>query len=418
MKSLRLTDAQRLDWLQLIRSANIGPRTFRQLLNKFGGAGASLAALPAMIAKGGGAETIRLADRGEVEREVEATHRLGAVFIAMGEPDYPAALAEIDSCPPVIAVRGPLAILQRGAIALVGSRNASAAGLTFTARLARDFGRGGFAVVSGLARGIDEAAHRASLRTGTIAVLGGGHARVYPADHEPLCEEIIAAGGVVLSEMPLNWEPRGRDFPRRNRIVSGLSRAVVVVEAARKSGSLITARFALEQGREVFAVPGSPLDPRAEGANDLLREGAGLCTRPEDVTDVLRAGAADTGRPPTDLFGESSGAQGEPLWDEAELFGAGELTTPASDPMSEMDEPARHMPLGVGGGAPARRATAAHPPAPRNLLDLLGPSPVPLDDLVRASGRPAGDVMREVFELELAGRIQRHGNGLVGLRIS
>ena len=414
MSNLRLTDAQRLDWLQLIRSANIGPRTFRQLVNKFGGAGAALAALPAMIARGGGAESIRLADRGEVEREIDATHRLGAVFIAMGEPDYPAALAEIDASPPVIIVRGALAILQRGAIALVGSRNASAAGLTFTGRLAREFGRGGFAVVSGLARGIDEAAHRASLRTGTIAVLGGGHARVYPADHEPLCDEIIAAGGVVLSEMPLNWEPRGRDFPRRNRIVSGLSRAVVVVEAARKSGSLITARFALEQGREVFAVPGSPLDPRAEGANDLLREGAGLCTRPEDVTDALNAVTVGAGGRKTDLFSDSAGPPGEALWDEAELFEAGQLATPASDPMSEMDEPGPLTPLGAG--ASRQTPAAAFAPAPKNLLELLGPSPVALDDLVRASGRPAGDVMREVFELELAGRVQRHGNSLVGLR--
>ena len=414
MSGLRLSDAQRLDWLQLIRCANIGPRTFRMLLNKYGSAAAALAALPELIGKSSGAAAVKFAARAEVEREIEATAALGGVFIALGEPDYPPALAEIDTSPPVIVVRGALAALQRPAIAMVGSRNASAAGLVFTARLAREFGRDGYGVVSGLARGIDAAAHVAAMRSGTIAVLAGGHARVYPSEHEPMVDEIIEAGGAVITEMPLNWEPRGRDFPRRNRLVSGLSQAVVVVEAARRSGSLITARFALEQGREVFAVPGSPLDPRAEGANDLLREGAGLCTRPEDVTDALNAGTVGAGGRKTDLFSDSAGPPGEALWDEAELFEAGQLATPASDPMSEMDEPGPLTPLGAG--ASRQTPAAAFAPAPKNLLELLGPSPVALDDLVRASGRPAGDVMREVFELELAGRVQRHGNSLVGLR--
>lgn len=417
MSGQRLSDAQRLDWLQLIRCGNIGPRTFRMLLNKFGGAGAALAALPGLISKGEGAAVIKLATRAEVEREVEASAALGIIFVALGEPDYPPALAEIDTSPPVIAVRGPLAILQRRCIALVGSRNASAAGLAFTARLAREFGRDGFAVVSGLARGIDAGAHQAALVTGTIAVLAGGHARIYPSDHEPLCDEIIAAGGVVISEMPLNWEPRGRDFPRRNRIVSGLSQAVVVVEAARRSGSLITAKFALEQGREVFAVPGSPLDPRAEGTNDLLRQGAGLCTRAQDVTDALGA-AQRSSRPDPGLFGEGGTDTQEPLWDEADPFGTSVLDIPAFETGFELDEPERAAPGNpdVVRTTPGRLAGMGGPvQGAASVEALLGPSPVSLDDLVRACGRPAREVMREVFELELAGKILRQGNGLISL---
>lgn len=416
MSGLRLTAAQRLDWLHLIRCGNVGPRTFRILLSKFGGAAAALEALPGLLAKGGGGQAIAIFPRADVEREVEAAAALGIVFVAMGEPDYPPALAQIDASPPVIAVRGAMAALQKQAIAIVGSRNASAAGLAFTGRLAREFGRDGFAVVSGLARGIDAGAHEAALRTGTIAVLAGGHARIYPSEHEPLCEQIIAAGGAVISEMPLNWEPRGRDFPRRNRIVSGLSRAVVVVEAARRSGSLITAKFALEQGREVFAVPGSPLDPRAEGTNDLLRQGAGLCTRAEDVTDALRTGASPMRAEPG-LFGEGGGLPEEPLWDEAALFGM-PVTLVSSVPAgAELDEPGE-TPLSPGVSA-LKRQSAPAPVADRArpcLTELLGPAPVPLDDLVRAAKAPVRQVMQEILELELAGKILRHRDGGISLK--
>ena len=268
----RLTEEQRLDWLQLIRCDNIGPRTFRTLLNRFGGAGAALDALPDLVKRNAAGRAIKMASRAEAEEEMAACARLGVRFVALGEPDYPIALRAIDAAPPLIAVRGRALVLAEPGVAIVGSRNASAAGLAFADRLARGLGRAGFVIVSGLARGIDLAAHRASFETGTIAVLAGGHARPYPPDHAPLLDQ-IAERGAVISEMPLNWEPRGRDFPRRNRIVSGLALGTVVVEAARRSGSLITARFASEQGREVFAVPGSPLDPRSEGTNDLLREG-------------------------------------------------------------------------------------------------------------------------------------------------
>ena len=315
----RLSEAQRLDWLQLIRCENIGPRTFRTLLNRFGGAGAALEALPDLIKRNAAGRPIKLASRAEAEEEMAASAEMGVRFIALGEPDYPAALRAIDAAPPLIAVRGRGEALAEPAVAIVGSRNASAAGLAFADRLARGLGRAGFVIVSGLARGIDLSAHRASLETGTIAVLAGGHARPYPSDHAPLLDQ-IAEKGAVVSEMPLNWEPRGRDFPRRNRIVSGLALGVVVVEAARRSGSLITARFASEQGREVFSVPGSPLDPRSEGTNDLLREGATLCTRVEDVESAL---APLLGRRPDDLFTEAEPAarNHEKLWDELDLFG-------------------------------------------------------------------------------------------------
>jgi DNA processing protein len=357
----RLTDEQRLDWLRLIRSESIGPRTFRALVNKYGGAAAALEALPE-LARQGGRRSLKIATRADAERELAAA-RMGVGFVAMGEPDYPKALQAIDTAPPLIAVRGEAAILGRPAVAVVGSRNASAAGLTFTERLSRQLGEAGYAIVSGLARGIDTRAHRATLRTGTVAALAGGQDRVYPAENEPLLEDIVAQGGAVISEMPLGWEPRGRDFPRRNRVVSGLCYGVVVVEAARRSGSLITARFALEQGREVFAVPGSPLDPRAEGTNDLIREGATLCSAVEHVRAVLDPLIA-TG-PRLDRRVEEPGPTEatEPLWDELDLPGLPDLV-----PAPAFAEAARLGTDHVVGPAPAP-----------SVLDLLGPSPIAID---------------------------------------
>ena len=213
---------------------------------------------------------------------------MGVSLVALGEPDYPLRLQMIDDAPPLLAVRGKLSALALSMVAIVGARNASAAGVKFAERIARELGEAGFGIVSGLARGIDAGAHRASLATGTIAVLAGGHDHIYPPEHAGLAEAILAEGALI-SEMPLGWEPRARDFPRRNRLISGLSLGVVVIEAARRSGSLITARMALEQGREVFAVPGSPLDPRCEGSNGLLKQGATLVTEVADVTAVLAA---------------------------------------------------------------------------------------------------------------------------------
>ena len=365
--SVRLSDEQRLDWLRLIRSDNVGPRTFRALINHYGGARSALSALPDLARRGGAKGPARISSREDAAREVKAATALGVSFVALGEPDYPRRLQMIDDAPPLLAVRGNVAALGLPAVAIVGARNASAAGVRFAERHAsRDLGAAGLAVVSGLARGIDAAAHRASLATGTIAVLAGGHDRLYPSEHAELAQAILAQGALV-SEMPFGHEPRARDFPRRNRLISGVCAGVVVVEAARRSGSLITARFGLEQGREVFAVPGSPLDPRTEGSNDLIKQGATLVTEAADVIAVLRPilGA------PVELRAEEPGAP-----------------APPSEP---------------GAGERAR------------IVELLGPTPVPIDDLVRLSGSSPAVVRVVLLELELAGRLERHGGALVSL---
>jgi DNA processing protein len=368
-KNVRLTDDQRLDWLRLIRSENVGPRTFRSLLRHYGSAHAALDALPDLARRGGSARTIRVCPRPDAEREMEAAHRAGATFIALGEAAYPHRLAEIDDAPPLVAVRGDIAVLARPMIAIVGSRNASAAGLKFTERLAHDLGEAGFVIASGLARGIDAAAHRASLAHGTVAVLAGGHDRIYPEQHIGLLDAILP-NGAAISEMPFGWEPRARDFPRRNRIISGLSLGVVIVEAAQRSGSLITARMALEQGREVFAVPGSPIDPRAEGTNGLLKQGANLVTEAYDVISVL-----------------------EPI-------------------VGHLREMPRKMPDHTEEPAPSIESDTD---ARGRILALLGPAPVGLDDLTRLSNAKPAVVRTVLMELELAGRVAWHGGGLVSL---
>jgi DNA processing protein len=369
-EGVRLSEEQRLDWLCLIRSDNVGPRTFRALVNHYGGARAALAALPSLARRGGASRATRVHSRHDGERELKAAQALGVAFVALGEPEYPRRLQMIDDAPPLLAVRGKTAALRLPAVAVVGARNASAAGLRFAERLARDLGAADFAVVSGLARGIDAAAHRASLATGTIAVLAGGHDHVYPLyprEHVDLADAILAQGALI-SEMPFGHEPRARDFPRRNRLISGLCAGIVVVEAAKRSGSLITTRFALEQGREVFAVPGSPLDPRAEGTNDLIKQGATLVTDAADVIAVLRPILGK----PIELRAEEPEAR----------------SGPGAEP---------------GAGERAR------------IVGLLGPTPVPIDDLVRLSGSSPAIVRVVLLELELAGRLERHGGALVSL---
>lgn len=280
-KPARLSRRQRLAWLRLIRSENVGPATFRALVNQFGGALAAIEALPALSRRGGRAHDIRLCSEAEAEAELEAAERLGASLVAIGEPGYPPALAEVDAPPPLLFVKGRIELAGFPIVAMVGARNGSAVGQKFTRQLATDLGLEGFVVASGLARGIDTAAHVASLERGTIAVLAGGIDIVYPPENEDL-QRAIGEKGLLLSERSPGFAPRGKDFPRRNRLISGISLGVVVVEAAERSGSLITARLAGEQGREVFAVPGSPLDPRSAGTNNLLKQGAGLvtCHRP------------------------------------------------------------------------------------------------------------------------------------------
>ncbi|HMK88941.1 MAG TPA: DNA-processing protein DprA [Methylocystis sp.] len=408
----RLSESQLVDWLRLIRSENIGPRTFRQLLNRYGGAAAALEALPGLVARQIGGRAIGLFSRDEALAELEAARRMGVRFLATSDADYPPLLREIDNAPPLLALRGEAAALKRDCVAIVGARNASSAGTALAQLLARDFVRADLSVVSGLARGVDAAAHRASLAGGAIAVLAGGHARPYPAENVELLEEIVASGGAAISEMPLEWEPRGRDFPRRNRLVSGVSRAVVVVEAARRSGSLITARFAAEQGREVFAAPGSPLDPRAEGTNDLLREGASLCTRAEDVIRAL-ASARPGPRPGADLFGEGESAEeAEPLFDELDLFSFREAARKFPSPPPSSQPPS---PPPSPDPAPQGVALSAAADAREAVLSLLSPTPVSLDELIRASGLPAREVQGALLDLDLEGRLERHGGALVSL---
>ncbi|HXX05062.1 MAG TPA: DNA-processing protein DprA [Xanthobacteraceae bacterium] len=370
-KGVRLTDEQRIDWLRLIRSPNVGPRTFRALINHFGGAQAALAALPSLARRGGASGALEIYPRADAERELAAAQKLGVTFVALGEPEYPLRLQMIDDAPPLIAIRGQMLAFSLPMVAIVGSRNSSGAGLKFTQRIARELGEAGFAVVSGLARGIDAAAHSATLATGTIAVLAGGHDRVYPPENAGLLDAILTSGA-VFSEMPLGWEPRGRDFPRRNRLISGLSLGVVIVEAAKRSGSLITARFALEQGREVFAVPGSPLDPRAEGTNGLIKQGATPVTETSDIIAVL-----------------------QPIMEEKEL--------PAREP-----EP-------IGDGRADGDDVEPAPDERARIVGLLGPAPIQIDDLVRLAKSSPAVVRMVLLELEIAGRIERHGGGLVSL---
>ncbi len=367
---LLLSDEQRLDWLRLIRTENVGPRTFRALINQFGGARAALEALPTLARRGGRLMPPQVPSPADAEKEMAALARLGGRLVALGETGYPAPLAALDDAPPLLAVRGRTEVLIQPMVAMVGARNASAAGRSFAARLARDLGAAGWVVVSGLARGIDTAAHEASLDGGTVGVFAGGLAKPYPAENLALIEQ-IAERGAVVSEMPLNWEPRARDFPRRNRLVSGMALGVVVVEAAERSGSLITARLAAEQGREVFAVPGSPLDPRAGGTNRLIKQGAALVTSAEDVIEVLTPIAARR-----------------------------------DDTIEAPPAPTEEMAPGQPGEDVRTR-----------ILELLGPAPTPIDDLVRLSACDARDVQIVLLELDLAGRLDRPGTGLVALRL-
>ena len=394
---MQLTDAQRLDWLRLIRTDGIGPRTFRGLINRFGSAEAALDALPDLTKRAG--KRALPPSKAEAEREMAAAARLGVRFLAMGEAEYPKSLHATDTAPPLIALRGEASCLLKPSVALVGSRNASTAGLAFTERLAAGLGRAGLVVVSGLARGIDARAHRASLASGTVAVLAGGQDKIYPDSHRGLVDDILAAGGAVVAEMPMGWVPRGRDFPRRNRIISGLSLGTVVVEAARRSGSLITARFALEQGREVFAVPGSPLDPRAEGTNDLIRQGATLVAEVEHVLAVIEPlVSGETGR--AGGVSDRADREGAPdYWDELDLDGTQARSAAAPSPVSLLDAPDPAQP----GDDRAR------------LIAALSPVPVGTDALARSTGLAVRVVHTLLLDLELDGRIERHGSGAVSL---
>ena len=359
-----LSDNERRDWLRLSQSENVGPITFHALMKRYGQAEKVIAALPGLSRKGGLSRPLRLYGVDVAERDLEMASAIGARFVAFCEPDYPELLRNIDSAPPLVCVKGDASLGSRSSVGIVGARNASAVGRKFARQLAAEFGAAGHTVVSGLARGIDTAAHEASLETGTIAILAGGLDVIYPPENAAL-HEAIAERGLLISEMLPGTVPRAEHFPRRNRIISGIARAMVVVEAAVRSGSLITARYASEQGREVFAVPGSPLDPRCEGCNKLIRDGATLLMTAADVLDALAS-----------------------------------ARQPVHGRLFEPDTP------GFEGAEPDAGDR-------ERLLGLLSPSPIDADDLIRESGLPAAIVAGLILELEMAGRLTRHPRGQV-----
>lgn len=362
---MTLTQAEAFARIRLLRSPRIGPVSYAQLLARYGDAETALEALPTIGKRGGGSYSAVPRDR--VEREIEAVRRAGAKYLFHDRPDYPALLREIDGAPPILTFRGDLALAARPCVAIVGARNASAAAV----KLARDFSQGlaeaGFTVVSGLARGIDGAAHEGAFPR-TIGVIASGIDIAYPPQHRDL-QDRIANEGLLIAEQPPGTEPRGSHFPSRNRIIAGLASGTLVVEAAVKSGSLITARLAGEAGREVMAIPGSPLEPRSHGCNHLIREGAMLVNSPEDVVELL------------------SGFDGSPR--------------------STFREP-----VGTFDHAPEELAEAE----PADIAALLTTAPVSVDELIRQSGAGAAAVQLALLELEIAGRLERHAAGRVSLR--
>ncbi len=358
----RMSDAERLAWLRLSRAENVGPVTFYRLIETFGTAQKALEALPTLSKRGGRQKPLTLPPPSAAEQEIERLTRLKGSLVTAADTDYPLPLAALEDAPPILSAIGNISLLRRPSIGIVGARNASLNGRRFAGVLARDLGAAGYAIASGLARGIDTAAHEGSLSTGTIAVVAGGIDVVYPPENQKLYEQ-IAEQGLILAESPLGQQPFAQSFPRRNRIVSGLSAGVVVVEATERSGSLITARLAGEQGRDVYAVPGHPLDPRAAGPNSLIRDGATLARDAKDVLEGLH---------------DFSGGMRE-LRPQAHY----------SAPLSFVED--------------EQSVNDAH----AALEQVLSFTPSPVDDLIRLSGFPANLVHTALLELELAGKIQR-----------
>ena len=349
--------------IRLIRSASIGPITYRQLIGRFGSPQAALDAIPDLARRGGG-NPPRIAGSDEAERERSKVEKLGARYLVLGQGLYPSLLAELDDAPPLLIAKGNLGLLDRPQVAIVGARNASAAACRLARSLAHELGQQGLVVVSGLARGIDSAAHDGALESGTIGVIAGGIDVVYPPENEER-QKALSERGLVLAEMPPGTEPRARHFPYRNRIIAGISLGTIVVEAAPRSGSLITARLAAEAGREVMAIPGSPLDPRAQGCNQLIRDGATLVQNAADVLEALQPMKPRVASPKGDYQPQPETFDGE---------------------------------------------------AVDSVESLLGPSPVPVDEIIRLSGAPSGAVQMALLELDLAGRLDRHAGGKVSLR--
>lgn len=359
-----MSEGERFDRLRLIRSPRIGPVSYRQLLARFGSAGEALRAIPMLAERGGGRASV--AEAGAIEREIAASRALGARYLLMGDADYPALLDQMEGAPPALIVKGDGTLAGRPCVAMVGARNASAAACRFARILAQDLGQREAVVVSGLARGIDTEAHRGSIGSGTIGVIACGIDVVFPPENRDLQAE-VAGRGLLVTEHPPGVQPLARHFPARNRIIAGLALGTVVVEAAPKSGSLITARLAGEAGREVMAVPGSPIDPRAQGCNELIRQGATLVQNAADVMEAI--GGFD----PRMVRQGSFEFVGEPVSSDV---AAGE-----------------------------RAAVVA----------LLGHAAVPVDEVIRLSGLSPAVVQTVLLELELGGRLERHAGGRVSL---
>lgn len=368
MTGVAISDNERRDRLRLIRSENVGPVTYQQLLAYYGSATDALSALPELSARGGLKREIRIYSEDNANRNIEQASAIGAQFIEMTEDGYPDLMRHIDAPPPLICVKGNLEVLERPTVAIVGARNASANGRKFARQMAAELGQQGVTIVSGLARGIDTAAHQASIETGTVAVLAGGLDVIYPPENAEL-HQMIADQGLLVSEMPPGTQPKAEFFPRRNRLISGMSRGVLVVEAALRSGSLITARLAGEQGRDVLAVPGSPLDPRSAGTNKLIKDGAALVTNAGDILNVISDRPFQLGVSSVQAISEAP-----------------------SDANIDVD-------------ADDRRVVAS----------LLGASSVDIDDVIRESGCSAQTVANILLELEIAGKLSRHSGQRVSL---
>ncbi|MBE7636879.1 DNA-protecting protein DprA [Sneathiella sp. P13V-1] len=365
-----ISNEERLSWLQLIRSENVGPVTFYHLLQKFGSAQKALQKVPELAKRGGAKRPIQIFSRSSALHELERLEEIGGRLVASCDPEYPPLLREIHDPPPVISILGHPSLLQRRSLGIVGSRNASAAAIRLTRQFAEEIGKKGISITSGLARGIDAAAHIASLETGTVGVVGGGVDVIYPQENKDLHHE-IAARGCIIAEQPLGTQPQARHFPRRNRIISGISLGILVMEATPKSGSLITARMAAEHGREVFAIPGSPLDPRARGTNNLIRQGAMLVETPAELLESLN-----------------------------QLF---------SQPFREPEQP--ELNFGIQPDIPEQELESARP----HIMSLLSPVAVEIDEIIRLTGIAPALVMTILLELELAGRVERHFGNRVSL---
>ncbi|ATO57332.1 DNA processing protein [Bartonella sp. 1-1C] len=384
-KGILLTDQQRLNWLRLLRSENIGAVTFRNLIDHYKTAENALAMLPELSKNGGLRKPIRIATLDDAEKEMQQAEKQGIRFIGIGEPDYPPFLKVVEASPPLIAIKGDCTIFQKPSVGIVGSRNASAVGKKLTNQFAHFIGNAGFTIISGLARGIDSTAHQASLLTGTVAVMAGGIDYIYPPENQKLYDDILANGGAIISEMPIGWKARAIDFSRRNRIIAALSLGLLVVEAAMRSGSLITARQAVEMGRLIFAIPGSPLDPRAIGTNNLIKEGALLVTHPSDIIETLTPLTSNTNDPQLSFFEETYSIQ----------FPR-ENTSPPKQITNETS---------LIGDDIEREA----------VLAALSSTPIDLDTLSIYSGVSLQKLYLLLIELDLAGKLIRHSGGYVSL---